>query len=160
LSWGTVDEWPAGPVEVRFKVLNLAPGESAPLAEHAWPQLIFIDTDVGGPAVRLMITSGGGEIMPANGIEGGQPIDLDAMIVAAPGLEGTPGVGRPLRASRRSITPGVEATVGQPLLSEAAFLHPGSGGTLLNPSEAHGSISVVAVTFGEPADPKGGSSGT
>jgi hypothetical protein len=142
-------------VEVRSYALRLAPGESAPLAEQAWPQLIYVDADT-GPPVRLMLTAGGGETMPAGGVEGKQPIDLDAIIVAAPGTTGTPGVGTSLRASRRPITPGVEATIGGTLRPEAAFLHPGTGGTLRNPSEAGDTTGIVVVTFGEPAAPRPG----
>jgi hypothetical protein len=151
-SWGTVAAWPSGPVEVRFDSVQLAPGESAPLPARAWPQLLVVDS---GPPLRLMLASGGGETMPAGGVEGKQPVDLAAIGGGAPGTAGTPGGGTSLRGSKRPITPGTEATIGGPLQSEAAFLSPGSGGTLRNPSEASEPIGIIVVSFGESTVPHG-----
>jgi class 3 adenylate cyclase len=145
-SWGTVESWPPAPVAVRFASFRLAPGASTPLPARAWPQLIDIDNYT-GPALRLMLAGGGGEAMPAFDLLGKQPVDLDAGAAAPPGTAGTPGDGASPRGSRRPITPGVEAALGGKLRGEAAFLRPGTGGTLRNPSEARESVGVIVVSF-------------
>jgi hypothetical protein len=78
---------------------------------------------------------------------------VDALAVAVPGTAGTPAGGTALRQSRHRITPGVEAELGGTLWSEAAFLHPGTSGTLRDPSAARESVGVIVVSFGEAAAP-------
>jgi class 3 adenylate cyclase len=148
-SWGTVEAWPSGPVEVLTNGMQLAPGESAPLPAQEWPQMIFVDAYSGAP-LRLMLASGGGEAMPVGGLEGNQPIDLDAIVEVSPGTAGTPGTGQTLRGTRETIIPGTEATLGGALREESAFLRPGTGGTLRNPSEGREPVGVIIVTFGPP----------
>jgi class 3 adenylate cyclase len=146
-SWGTVAAWPRSPMEVQFEAIELAPGESAPLPERPWPQLVYVDNEYVGPPLALMLTSGGGETMPVGGAEGKQPIDLDAPFVFAPGRSGTPGVGISLRESREPIRPGSETALGGTLLPVSAFLEPGTGGTLRNPGEAGEPVGVITVSF-------------
>ena len=55
-----MEAWPDGPVEVRSDAFRLAPGESVPLAERAWPQLIYVESYT-GPPLRLMLAGGGGD---------------------------------------------------------------------------------------------------
>jgi class 3 adenylate cyclase len=145
-SWGTVETWPPGPVEVRFDDVFLAPGESKALPEQGFPQLVYVDasTSIG---VGLMLAAGGGETTASYGFEGGQAIDLDAAPASPPEAAGTPGRNGSLSGSREPITPGVEATLGGTIVGKAAFLDPGSSGTLRNPGEAQDTVEIVVVTF-------------
>jgi hypothetical protein len=140
-SWGQVETWPSGPVEVQFEAFELSPGESVSLPEHSWPRLVYVDTSSAVP-LRLMLTAGTGETTAVGGIEGNLPIDTDTSGVSTPGTIAS------LPRLREPVVPGVEATLGGTLLAKAAFLDPGAGGALRNPSEARDTVAVIMITFG------------
>lgn len=145
-SWGTVETWPPGPVKVLFDDAFLAPGESRALPERAFPQLVYADAS-SSVGVGLMLAAGGGEMTVGHSFERHQVIDLDAPMAATPDAAGTPGPSGSLLGSREPITPGVENTLGGTIVGKAAFLDPGTSGTLRNPAEAQDTVEVIIVSF-------------
>jgi hypothetical protein len=126
---------------VQFEAFELSPGESVSLPEHSWPRLVYVDTSSAVP-LRLMLTAGTGETTTVDSIEGNLPIDTDTSGVS------TPGTIMSLPRLREAVIPGVEAALGGTLLAKAAFLDPGAGGALRNPSEARDTVAVIMITFG------------
>jgi hypothetical protein len=145
-SWGTVETWPPGPVEVLFDDVFLTPGKSRALPERAFPQLIYVDAS-SSVGVGLMLADGGGETTQGQSFESDQSINLNAPVAATPSVAGTPILSESLMGSREPITPGIETTLGGTIVGKAAFLDPNTSGTLRNPGEAQDTVEIIVVTF-------------
>ncbi|HKG24669.1 MAG TPA: adenylate/guanylate cyclase domain-containing protein [Thermomicrobiales bacterium] len=150
-SWGSVQEWPPGPVEVLWDTYELAPGESRSVPMRDWPQIVLNEgsSDSGTGGVGIMLASGSGELPPVIGFDQQQLAHPGEAIRSALGTAG-PGSGSgPLEANRTPIVPGTEAMLGGSLLAQSgsAFLEPGSSGTIRNPREASAPVVIIVLTF-------------